>query len=82
MRQIFDKEYAYLRPIFDKEDRFFDKKDNNPVSINPQETAQIAASGFLKHIEETGPIPDCSFYLAVFMSQDAAVEEMTCILAL
>jgi len=63
-----------LKQIFDKEDQFFDKEDQNPVSINHQETAQIAASGFLKHSEETGPISDCSFYLAVSTSWDATVQ--------
>jgi len=61
-RPIFDKETPLF--IFDKEDRFFDKEDRNPVPINHQETVQIA----VKHSEETGPIPDCSFYLAVLMS--------------
>jgi len=68
LRLIFDAEHLFLKPIFDKEDWFFDKED--PVSINHWETTQIAASGFLKHSEETGPIPDCSFYLVVSMSRD------------
>ena len=69
-RPIFDKEQRFLRLIIDKEDQFFDKEDRNPVSINHQETAQIAA----KHSEETSRIPDCSFYLAVLMSRDATVQ--------
>jgi len=43
------------------------------VYINHQETAQIAASGFLKKGQETGQIPGCSFYLPAFMSRDATV---------
>jgi len=31
---ILDKKYIFFSPIFDKEDRFFDKEDRNPVSIN------------------------------------------------
>ena len=31
---IFDKEYRFLRLIFDQEDRLFDKEDQNPASIN------------------------------------------------
>jgi len=30
-------------------------------------------AGFFKHSEETGQIPDCSFYLAVSISRDAIV---------
>jgi len=59
----------FRRRNFAQEDRFvrqiFDKADTISVSIHLQETAQITASGFLKHSEETGLIPDCSFYLAV-----------------
>ena len=55
------------------EDRFFDKADQTQVSVNHYETTQIAVSGFLKHSEETGPIPDCSFYLAVSTYRDATV---------
>ena len=62
-----------MRQIFDEADRFFDKEDRNPVSINHRETAQIAVSRILKHSEETGLIPDCSFYLAVSMSWHATV---------
>ena len=76
MKLIFDKEYRFSRTIFDKEVRLFDKEDRNPVSINHQTSAQIAASGFLKYSEETGPIPDCSFYLALSMSRDANVPTM------
>ena len=35
------------------------------------ETAQIAASGFLNLVQETGHIPDCSFYLPFCMCRDA-----------
>ena len=55
-----------MRPIFDK-------KDRNPVAINHEETVQIAVNWFLKHSEETGPISECTFYLAVSMSLDATV---------
>jgi len=64
-------------PSFDKEDRFFEKEDRNAVSTNHSETAQIAASGFRKHSEETGPSPDRSCYLAVSMSRDATVKHGT-----
>jgi len=35
------------------------------VSINHSEIAQIAASGFLKKVQETGQIPEYSFDLPV-----------------
>ena len=73
-----DKEDRFLKTDFRWggpicETDFWYKEDTNPVSRNHQEPAQIAASGFLKHSEETGQIADCSVSMAVFMSRDATV---------
>ena len=66
MRRIFDKPDRVLRPIFDKQHRFFDEADQKPVSINHQETAQIAASGFLKHSARNWPNSRLRFSSASF----------------
>ena len=52
---------------------FFKKCYVGAVSMNHQEIAQIADSGFLKKVHETGQIPACSFYLLVSMSQNVTV---------
>jgi len=52
---------------------FFERFYVGEVSTNHQETAQIAASGFLKKVQENGQIPGCSFYLPVFMSRNPTV---------